>query len=218
MLHSGSRGVGNRVGSYFIELAKNDMRAGWGDLPEDEDLAYLCEGTEHFDDYVDAMTWAQDFASANRRIMMNSVLPAIEKTIGLDYSIAEWPTAVVDCHHNYASRERHFGQDLWLTRKGAVDASLGKLGIIPGSMGAKSFIVRGRGQRGLVSLVLARRRPSDVSRRGQEAVLPGGPRRRDRRRRVSQGLRRHRRDAGRVQGHRRRDGTRNATSSMSSLH
>jgi tRNA-splicing ligase RtcB len=141
MLHSGSRGVGNRIGSYFIELAKNDMRAAHGNLPEDEALAYLEEGTAHFGDYTAAVRWAQDFARCNRAHMMARAIDAI--------SGAGRPVHVVDqavnCHHNYVSRETHFGRDLWVTRKGAVSARAGELGIIPGSMGAKSFIVRGKG-------------------------------------------------------------------------
>ena len=143
MLHSGSRGVGNRVGSYFIELAKDDMRAAHGDLPEDADLAYLDEGTNHFADYVRAVSWAQRFARVNREIMMGAAIVALRSSIGRpDMRVV---AEVVDCHHNYVQRESHFGQDLWVTRKGAVDASEGVFGIIPGSMGAKSFIVRGRG-------------------------------------------------------------------------
>jgi len=147
MLHSGSRGAGNRIGSYFIELAKNDMRAAHGALPENDDLAYLTEGTKHFDDYVAAVGWAQDFARANREIMMIRAMTAIEgcldlTAIGRGFGPV---AAAVNCHHNYVQRERHFGEDLWVTRKGAVSARVGELGIIPGSMGAKSFIVRGLG-------------------------------------------------------------------------
>lgn len=153
MLHSGSRGVGNRIGSYFIELAKIDMRAAHGNLPESEDLAYLTEGTEHFDDYVAAVGWAQDFARTNREIMMERALEAVRSIVRPDvppgvYALRSecGPTVTaVNCHHNYVQRERHFGEDLWVTRKGAVSARAGQLGIIPGSMGAKSFIVRGRG-------------------------------------------------------------------------
>lgn len=147
MLHSGSRGVGNRVGSYFIELAKEDMRRAHGDLPEDADLAYLMEGTEHFDDYVAAVGWAQNFARANREIMMMRAIEAIETCLDISkIGRALGPVQeAVNCHHNYVQRERHFGQDLWLTRKGAVSARAGELGVIPGSMGAKSFVVRGKG-------------------------------------------------------------------------
>lgn len=155
MLHSGSRGPGNRIGSYFIELAKLDMMAAHGHIPEDKDQAYLDEGTEHFDDYIKAVGWAQDYARISREIMMDNVLDAINLemsvlgAVGTDCKYGEVGAIekAVDCHHNYISRETHFGQDVWLTRKGAVDASLGKLGIIPGSMGAKSFIVRGKGNR-----------------------------------------------------------------------
>lgn len=142
MLHSGSRGVGNRIGSYFIELAKNDMGNLISNLP-DKDLAYLTDGTTHFGDYVEAVSWAQDFATANRELMMSQVVMAIRKQLkdrkfGLSNEI-------VSCHHNYISREFHYGKDVIVTRKGAVHAAKGVMGIIPGSMGARSFIVRGKG-------------------------------------------------------------------------
>lgn len=153
MLHSGSRGVGNRIGSYFIALAKEDMRRAHGDLPEDEELAYLTEGTEHFADYVAAVGWAQSFARVNREIMMERALEALRSIVVPDRppdsyavrSICGPRVTAVNCHHNYVQLERHFGEDLWVTRKGAVSARKGELGIIPGSMGARSFIVRGRG-------------------------------------------------------------------------
>ncbi len=143
MLHSGSRGVGNAIGSYFIELAKEDMRRWYINLP-DEDLAYFPEGTEHFDDYVEAVGWAQDFAALNRRMMMTNVIRAIRSVITKPF---EAEVEAVNCHHNYVSREHHFGQNVLVTRKGAVRAAEGVMGIIPGSMGAKSFIVRGRGNK-----------------------------------------------------------------------
>lgn len=142
MLHSGSRGVGNRIGSYFIELAKNDMIAAHGNMPEDTDLCYLTEGTEHFDDYVAAVGWAQNYARINRDIMMANVLSTIARTLGVGFGSGY---TAVNCHHNYVERETHFGESLFITRKGAVNAAKGTLGIIPGSMGAKSFIVRGLG-------------------------------------------------------------------------
>lgn len=141
MLHSGSRGVGNAVGSYFIELAKQDMRRWMINLP-DQDLAYFPEGTEHFDDYVEAVEWAQNFATLNREIMMRNVVEAVRMMITKPF---QSHIEAVNCHHNYVSREHHFGQDILVTRKGAVRARQGELGIIPGSMGARSFIVRGRG-------------------------------------------------------------------------
>jgi len=140
MLHSGSRGVGNRIGSYFIELAKEDMRRHDKNLP-DANLAYLEEGSRHFADYVEAVEWAQRFAMTNRRLMMDAVIAAAQETIR---RFALGDTAV-NCHHNYVARERHFGHDVLVTRKGAVRARVGELGIIPGSMGARSFIVRGKG-------------------------------------------------------------------------
>jgi tRNA-splicing ligase RtcB len=141
MLHSGSRGVGNRIGSYFIGLAREDMREHVANLP-DRDLAYLEEGTEHFADYVEAVSWAQEYARTNRELMLSSALGALAKSLGRPISTTE---AAVNCHHNYVSREHHFGADVLVTRKGAVSARAGELGIIPGSMGAKSFIVRGKG-------------------------------------------------------------------------
>lgn len=142
MLHSGSRGVGNRIGSYFIELAREDMRTWFINLP-DRDLAYLPEGTQHFDDYVQAVSWAQDFARRNRELMMAAVVRAARGVHGLPpFQVDE---EVVNCHHNYVERERHYGKDVWVTRKGAVRARQGDLGIIPGSMGARSYIVRGKG-------------------------------------------------------------------------
>ena len=141
MLHSGSRGVGNAIGTFFIELAKQDMRKWHINLP-DEDLAYFPEGTDHFDDYVEAVGWAQDFAALNRRMMMTNVIAALRSQIAKPFD-AE--LEAVNCHHNYVTRENHFGQTVLVTRKGAVRAAKGVLGIIPGSMGAKSFIVRGLG-------------------------------------------------------------------------
>lgn len=142
MLHSGSRGVGNKIGQYFIEQAKKDMRAAHGNMPEDEDLCYLIEGTQHFDDYVEAVGWAQNFARLNREIMLSRALFAIARS--LSKTVYEVDTAV-NCHHNYIEQEIHYDELLWVTRKGAVNAEKGRMGIIPGSMGARSFIVRGLG-------------------------------------------------------------------------
>jgi tRNA-splicing ligase RtcB len=141
MLHSGSRGVGNAIGSHFIELARQDMRTHMVNLP-DQDLAYLKEGTRHYDDYVEAVGWAQKFALINREVMMQNLVRAVRSVIAKPF---ETHVEAVNCHHNYVQRERHFGQDVLVTRKGAVSARKGELGIIPGSMGAKSFIVRGKG-------------------------------------------------------------------------
>jgi tRNA-splicing ligase RtcB len=141
MLHSGSRGVGNAIGSHFIELARQDMRTHMVNLP-DQDLAYLKEGTRHYDDYVEAVGWAQKFALINREVMMQNLITAVRSVIPKPF---ETHVEAVNCHHNYVQRERHFGQDVLVTRKGAVSAQKGELGIIPGSMGAKSFIVRGKG-------------------------------------------------------------------------
>ncbi|QNA87804.1 RtcB family protein [Massilia sp. Dwa41.01b] len=141
MLHSGSRGVGNAIGTYFIELAKQDMRRHFINLP-DEDLAYLAEGTQHYDDYVDAVSWAQKFARTNREVMMRNLIAAVRTVITKPF---ETQVEAVNCHHNYVQKEEHFGREVLVTRKGAVSARAGELGIIPGSMGAKSFIVRGKG-------------------------------------------------------------------------
>ncbi|MCC6785444.1 MAG: RtcB family protein [Planctomycetes bacterium] len=142
MLHSGSRGVGNRIGTYFIELARRDMRRHVADLP-DKDLAYFEEGAAHFDEYVFAVGWAQDFARTNRELMMAQILRALRGSGRLPPFEAE--TLAVNCHHNYVQRETHYGEEIWVTRKGAVHAGEGVLGIIPGSMGARSYIVRGKG-------------------------------------------------------------------------
>jgi len=140
MLHSGSRGVGNRIGSYFIALAKDDLEDQLGALP-DRDLAYFKEGSVHFDDYMEAVEWAQAYAALNRSLMMESVLTALRTAL----PPFETVDAVVSCHHNYVARERHFGKEVWVTRKGAVSARRGEWGIIPGSMGTRSYIVRGKG-------------------------------------------------------------------------
>ena len=141
MLHSGSRGVGNAIGNLFIELAQADMRQHIANLP-DKDLAYFKEGSRHFADYVEAVEWAQDFARQNRALMMHAVIAAVRHVLGKPFDAN---LEAVNCHHNYVQRERHFGQDILVTRKGAVSAQTGQMGIIPGSMGAKSFIVRGLG-------------------------------------------------------------------------
>ena len=149
MLHSGSRGVGNRIGTYFIQLAKEDYyRHHVSKLP-DIDLAYLEEGSEHFDDYVAAVGWAQQYALLNRKLMMGSALIALQRAlpdkVEGQYLPMEVTSEAVNCHHNYVQQETHSGRSLWITRKGAVSAGLGELGIIPGSMGVRSFIVRGKG-------------------------------------------------------------------------
>jgi tRNA-splicing ligase RtcB len=142
MLHSGSRGVGNRMGSYFIEVARTDMKKFFINLP-DRDLAYFSEGTEHFDDYVEAVEWAQDFARFNRDLMMEQVVSAVRNSGEVRPFSAE--LKAINCHHNYVARERHYGENVLITRKGAVRAREGDMGIIPGSMGARSYIVRGKG-------------------------------------------------------------------------
>jgi len=142
MLHSGSRGVGNKIGTHFIQKAKEDMQRYFIHLP-DVNLAYLPDGSEHFNDYMEAVGWAQDYARMNRELMMDATLKAIQTVIPFADLGNE---AAINCHHNYVSRENHFGENILITRKGAVQARNGTLGIIPGSMGAKSFIVRGKGE------------------------------------------------------------------------
>jgi tRNA-splicing ligase RtcB len=142
MLHSGSRGVGNRIGTFFIELARQDMRQNIKDLP-DRDLAYFTEGSAHFEDYVDAVHWAQEFAMCNRKLMMEQLVEAVRGSGELPpFALTE---IAVNCHHNYVAREEHYGAQVFITRKGAVRAGQGDMGIIPGSMGARSYIVRGLG-------------------------------------------------------------------------
>jgi len=191
MLHSGSRGVGNRIGTHFIETAKKDMARWHINLP-DTDLAYLPEGSEHFDQYVEAVEWAQNFARANREVMMGRVIAAVKTALGRDF---ESNMEAVNCHHNYISRENHYGKNVLVTRKGAVRAREGEMGIIPGSMGAKSFIVRGLGNeesfcscshgagrvmsrtqaKKIVSLEEHKRATADVECRKDESVIDETP-------------------------------------------
>lgn len=145
MLHSGSRGPGNKIGSYFIDLAKEDMRIHHINL-EDGNLSYLSEGTQGFSDYVEAVSWAQEYAALSRRIMLHHVRQALRSILPEELIMGLTPMEeAVNCHHNYVTKEQHRGRPAWITRKGAVQAREGTLGIIPGSMGTKSFIVRGKG-------------------------------------------------------------------------
>jgi tRNA-splicing ligase RtcB len=141
MLHSGSRGVGNRIGTHFISVAKREMEKYGVRLPH-QDLAFLPDGTWEQSNYIDAVSWAQDFASLNRQAMMSVVLGEMEHYMPRPFTITR---QAINCHHNYVEKENHFGRNVWLTRKGAIRARTGDLGIIPGSMGAKSYIVRGLG-------------------------------------------------------------------------
>jgi tRNA-splicing ligase RtcB len=142
MLHSGSRGVGACIGNYFIDLAKQDMKRYHIDLP-DPNLAYFPRGSMYFDDYLEAVSWAQDYAMKNRELMVES----IEKILVSLYFNSKLPkfktNLVINCHHNYVSRENHYGENVFITRKGAIRARLGDMGIIPGSMGTSSYIVKG---------------------------------------------------------------------------
>lgn len=140
MLHSGSRGVGNLIGRYFIEKAKEHIAQQDIHLV-DKELAWLDAKLPIFNDYVEALRWAQDYAALNRKMMLLQVVAAMRKHLP-DFNIEEH---AINCHHNYVTQEQHFGQDVWITRKGAVNAEKGKLGIIPGSMGTRSYIVEGLG-------------------------------------------------------------------------
>lgn len=140
MLHSGSRGIGNALGNYFIELARKDMERSIIHLP-DRDLAYLPEGSGHFDDYIEAVDWAQRYAFANRQSMLELIVAALKRHM----PPFEITSEAVNCHHNYVALEHHYDARVWVTRKGAIRAREGDFGIIPGSMGAKSYIVRGKG-------------------------------------------------------------------------
>ena len=140
MLHSGSRGIGNMIGRHFIEKAKRSMERYFITLPDD-DLAYLPEDTQDFDDYIKAVSWAQEYALDNRRVMMSVVIKAMQHLLPA-FTITD---EAIECHHNYVALENHYGKNVYVTRKGAVRARDGDLCIIPGSMGAKSFIARGKG-------------------------------------------------------------------------
>lgn len=142
MLHSGSRGIGNMIGTHYIEKAKKDMEKFFIALP-DYNLAYFPEDTENFDDYMAAVGWAQNYALENRRIMMQEVIAALRQEIAKPFTITQ---EAINCHHNYVEKENHFGRNMWVTRKGAIRAREGDLGIIPGSMGQRSYIVRGKGE------------------------------------------------------------------------
>jgi len=142
MLHSGSRNVGNVIGQSAMHMAKQVAKRVDRSLP-DRDLAWLDEGTPEFDAYVEGLGWAQEYASLNRDLMLHLVHKALAKSVGREVAFVG---EITNCHHNYARIEEHFGENIWITRKGAVSARAGELGIIPGSMGAKSFIVRGKGE------------------------------------------------------------------------
>ena len=141
-LHSGSRGVGNRMAQHHIKVAQQLCAKWWIPLP-DKDLAYLVEGTDEFWDYLRDLRWAQQFALLNRQEMMHRVQEAFSTWVGGTVTVSE----EINCHHNYTEQERHYGKDVWLTRKGAIDASVGQPGLIPGSVGTRSYVVEGRGNR-----------------------------------------------------------------------
>ena len=139
-LHSGSRGVGNRIAGHHIKVAQTLMEKWWIELP-DRDLAYLVEGTDEFDRYIVELQWAQRFALLNREEMMDRVARQVSEWMGVPVEELER----INCHHNFTQRERHFGKDVWLSRKGAISARLGEPGLIPGSMGTASYVVSGLG-------------------------------------------------------------------------
>jgi tRNA-splicing ligase RtcB len=156
MLHSGSRNIGNMIGQCAMHMAKEVADRVDRSLPH-RDLAWLDEGTREFEAYVEGLGWAQEYASLNRDLMLHLVHKALAKSLGRDVGFVG---EVTNCHHNYARVEEHFGESIWVTRKGAVSARAGELGIIPGSMGAKSFIVRGKGEASSYCSCSGGRRPS----------------------------------------------------------
>ena len=173
VLHSGSRGIGNQLAQMHIAKARRLAK----DLElrlEDPDLAYFVEGTPEFEAYIADMLWAQDYARANRDQMMDNAMREVFAFLGHGRE-----TQRINCHHNFTQREVHDGRELWITRKGAIKADIGDLGVIPGSMGTRSYIVRGQGQRGELDVVLARRRPPAQPHQGQEALHHRRPRRAD---------------------------------------
>ena len=141
MLHSGSRGIGNVIGRYFTTLARKDMERQDANLPVGRDLHYLQEGSAHFEDYRYALGWAQRYALENRRLLMKLTINALRTQLPRFRTVDE----VVECHHNYVAEEEHYGESVYVTRKGAIRARQGDRGIVPGSMGTRSYIVRGKG-------------------------------------------------------------------------
>jgi tRNA-splicing ligase RtcB len=151
-LHSGSRGVGNRIAQHHIKVAQELCERWFIDLP-DKDLAYLVEGTKEFSNYISDLRWAQDFALLNREEMMDRVVDQFERWWDVETGNDDRGDGYrkierleeINCHHNYTTQENHFGKNVWLSRKGAIDASKGKMGLIPGSMGTRSYVVEGLG-------------------------------------------------------------------------
>lgn len=139
-LHSGSRGVGNKIAQHHIDVARRLCERWWISLP-DRDLAYLVEGTDEFWAYIREMRWAQDYALANRAEMMDRVVSCVTEWMGADVERTE----EINCHHNYTESEKHFGKQVWVSRKGAISAEAGRPGLIPGSMGTASYVVEGKG-------------------------------------------------------------------------
>ena len=167
MLHSGSRGIGNLIGRYFISTAKEEMLKHNVHLP-DKDLAYLEEGSRHFEDYIEAVDWAQDYAAENRAQMLELVLEALRAHVP-EFSVMEH---AINCHHNYVAKETHYGAEVYVTRKGAIRAGKGELGIIPGSMGQSptSYVAREMQRRS----ARVRMAPDGVCRAGRPSVASRG--------------------------------------------
>jgi len=141
-LHSGSRGIGNKIAMHHIKVAKK-LCDRWFIKLEDPDLAYLIEGTPEFGEYIQDLNWAQEFALLNREEMMDRLIKDFKHFMGEDITELER----INCHHNFTQKERHWGRDVWLSRKGAISADEGKKGLIPGSMGTASYVVTGLGNR-----------------------------------------------------------------------
>lgn len=142
LLHSGSRNLGARMAEHFVPLAIKDYEAGNTPLPNRE-LSFFTEGSEHFNDYVEAMLFAQEYARLNRVVMMENIIRALKREVKLNFEVDQ--ASAINVHHNYARRENHFGEEVWITRKGAISAFRDEMGVVPGNMGGRSFIVRGKG-------------------------------------------------------------------------
>jgi tRNA-splicing ligase RtcB len=201
VLHSGSRGIGNKLAERYIRQAREESKRRGDKLP-DPDLAWLVEGTASFDAYVADLHWAQSFARMNRDEMMDRVMGEIARAVGR--AAGEIEVERINCHHNFTQKEVHFGEEVWVTRKGAIQMKEGQRGVIPGSMGTRSYIVSGRGERRL-RLGAARRGPPLLAHRGAQALHDGRLHGGDAGHRVPPLERAARRAARRLQGHRHGD-------------
>ena len=151
MLHSGSRGVGNRIGNYFISLAKKEMQKYFINLP-DKDLSYIPENSLYFWDYFQALSWAQKYAKINREIMMARLIKAVEESLKIPFQIID---QAINCHHNYVTKEKHYSKDFWVTRKGAVRAQERGLGYHPRINGNKVLYCSGKRKQGFTYKLLS---------------------------------------------------------------